>query len=180
MTREQALQSILTGVRIVEEQKKAGVELLATGEMGIGNTTTSSAVLAALLQIDPEKVTGRGAGLTSAGLSRKIQVIRQALAVAGRERSGGCTRKGALISAAWQACIWERQRCVFGADRRIYLRDGGASCLQALSGGKGIYDRLSQTQEAEMQILLEALGLSASLDCDMCLEGTGSWPFSGA
>src|SRR5699024_1457188 len=52
MTREQALQSILTGVRIVEEQKKAGVALLATGEMGIGNTTTSSAVLAALLQID--------------------------------------------------------------------------------------------------------------------------------
>ena len=44
MTREQALQSILTGVRSVEEQKKAGVELLATGEMGIGNTTTSSAV----------------------------------------------------------------------------------------------------------------------------------------
>ena len=65
----------------MEEQKKAGVALLATGEMGIGNTTTSSAVLAALLQIDSEKVTGRGAGLTSAGLSRKIRVIRQALAL---------------------------------------------------------------------------------------------------
>ena len=81
MTREQALQSILTGVRIVEEQKKAVVALLATGEMGIGNTTTSSAVIAALLEKDPREVTGRGAGLDSEGLKRKIQVIRRGLAL---------------------------------------------------------------------------------------------------
>ena len=53
----------------------AGYRILATGELGIGNTTTSSAVAAALLGCDPALVTGRGAGLSDAGLLRKRQVI---------------------------------------------------------------------------------------------------------
>src|SRR5699024_9651524 len=51
----------------------------ATGEMGIGNTTSSSAIASVLLGKDPETVTGRGAGFSSAGLQKKIQVIRQAI-----------------------------------------------------------------------------------------------------
>lgn len=182
MTRDQALQSILTGVRIVEEQKKAGVELLATGEMGIGNTTTSSAVLAALLQIDPEKVTGRGAGLTSAGLSRKIQVIRQALALhkpdvndpvdvlakVGGFDIGGIA--GVYLGAAKM--------------RLPVLIDGFISGTAALLAcrlcpeAKEYMIASHKSKEPGMQILLKALGLSASLDCDMCLgEGTGAVAF---
>ena len=79
MTREQAIRAILTGIEIAGERKAEGYDLLATGEMGIGNTTTSSAVASVLLGKRAEEVTGRGAGLSSEGLQRKIRVIRQAL-----------------------------------------------------------------------------------------------------
>ena len=182
MTRDQALQSILTGVRIVEEQKKAGVELLATGEMGIGNTTTSSAVLAALLQIDPEKVTGRGAGLTSAGLSRKVQVIRQALALHKPDANDpvDVLAKVGGFDIGGLAGV-----CLGAAKMRLpVLIDGFISGTAALLAcrlcpeAKEYMIASHKSKEPGMQILLEALGLSASLDCDMCLgEGTGAVAF---
>ena len=79
MTRMQALQAILTGIHQVKEKKEAGYKIIATGEMGIGNTTTSSMLVAALTGRTAEEVTGRGAGLNDAGLLRKQQVIAQAL-----------------------------------------------------------------------------------------------------
>ena len=182
MTREQALQSILTGVRIVEEQKKAGVELLATGEMGIGNTTTSSAVLAALLQIDPEKVTGRGAGLTSAGLSRKIQVIRQALALHKPDANDPVD----VLAKVGGFDIGGLAGVYLGAAKMHLpvLIDGFISGTAALLAcrlcpeAKEYMIASHKSKEPGMQILLKALGLSASLDCDMCLgEGTGAVAF---
>ena len=62
--REQAVQAVAAGIELVRTQQQNGVRLLATGEMGIGNTTTSSAVLAVLLGTDVEAVTGRGGGIT--------------------------------------------------------------------------------------------------------------------
>ena len=182
MTREQALQSILTGVRIVEEQKKAGVELLATGEMGIGNTTTSSAVLAALLQIDPEKVTGRGAGLTSAGLLRKIQVIRQALALHKPDANDPVD----VLAKVGGFDIGGLAGVYLGAAKMHLpvLIDGFISGTAALLAcrlcpeAKEYMIASHKSREPGMQILLKALGLSASLDCDMCLgEGTGAVAF---
>lgn len=79
MTRMQALQAILTGIHQVKEKKEAGYKIIASGEMGIGNTTTSSMLVAALTGRTAEEVTGRGAGLNDAGLLRKQQVIAQAL-----------------------------------------------------------------------------------------------------
>lgn len=81
MTRAQAEAAIEAGIGLVEEQKRQGIQLLATGEMGIGNTTTSSAVACVLLDRAPEEMTGRGAGLSDEGLRKKIQVIHQALQV---------------------------------------------------------------------------------------------------
>ena len=75
MTRAQAVEAVGRGIRLVQEQKAAGVQLLATGEMGIGNTTTSSAVAAALLGQPVERMTGRGAGLSDEGLARKVDAI---------------------------------------------------------------------------------------------------------
>ena len=69
----------IPGIGLVLECKEKGYGILATGEMGIGNTTTSSAVTAALLQCEAGEVTGRGAGLTDQGLARKQQVVRTAL-----------------------------------------------------------------------------------------------------
>ena len=81
MSREEAVQAILAGVEVAQELRGQGVKLLATGEMGIGNTTTSSAMAAVLLDRPVEDMTGRGAGLSSEGLRRKISAIETAVAV---------------------------------------------------------------------------------------------------
>ena len=64
MSRAQAVQSIACGIELVQAQKRQGVQMLATGEMGIGNTTTSSAVASVLLGRPVQEMTGRGAGLS--------------------------------------------------------------------------------------------------------------------
>lgn len=79
MSRGQVEQAVLTGVELVEELKEQGVGLVATGEMGIGNTTTSSAVACVLLNRPVAEMTGRGAGLSDKGLERKLWAIQTAL-----------------------------------------------------------------------------------------------------
>ena len=79
MRRETAVQAIAAGIALAREQAAAGVGLLATGEMGIGNTTTSSAVASVLLGAPVEEMTGRGAGLSDAGLVRKVDAIRRGI-----------------------------------------------------------------------------------------------------
>ncbi len=81
MTRAEAVVAMRHGMEVVENRLAAGFDLLALGEMGIGNTTAASAVTAALLGLDPELVAGRGSGLDAAGLARKIAVIRHGLEV---------------------------------------------------------------------------------------------------
>ena len=77
MTRHQAEAAILAGVELVRAEAERGTRLLAAGEMGIGNTTTASAVTAVLTGVEPERVTGRGAGLSDEGLRRKLRAIRR-------------------------------------------------------------------------------------------------------
>ena len=79
MTLEQAKEAILTGIRLVEERKNEGYRIIATGEAGIGNTSTSSAILSVLLDVPVETVTGRGSGLTDEGLLRKQNAIKKAI-----------------------------------------------------------------------------------------------------
>jgi len=79
MTRAQAVEAVETGIEAAGHLKEQGYSLIGVGEMGIGNTTTSSAVVSALLGLAPEAVTGRGAGLTDAGLAKKIQVIQEGI-----------------------------------------------------------------------------------------------------
>ena len=81
MSREDACRAISYGMELVKGYAEQGYQLLATGEMGIGNTTTSSAVAAVLLNMPVETVTGRGAGLSDAGLQRKCDAIHRAIEV---------------------------------------------------------------------------------------------------
>lgn len=81
MSRQKAQEAILAGVELVSDMKALGYDILVTGEMGIGNTTTSSALASQLLGLSPQAVTGRGAGLDDEGLNRKIQAIRKAIEV---------------------------------------------------------------------------------------------------
>lgn len=81
MTRAQAVQAVCAGMELVRREAEQGTNILAAGEMGIGNTTAASAVSAVLLGCPPETVTGRGAGLSDAGLTRKIAAVRRAILV---------------------------------------------------------------------------------------------------
>ena len=83
MTRDEAQRAIQSGIDLVSDMARKGYNVIATGEMGIANTTTSSAVASVLLGIAPEKVTGRGAGLSGEGLKRKVAAIERAIAVNG-------------------------------------------------------------------------------------------------
>lgn len=91
MTREQA---ILAGALLVKDCKEQDVSLLATGEMGIGNTTTASAVASVLLGCDPEAITGRGAGLSDEGLARKKAAICRAIQINQPKPGGPAGRAG--------------------------------------------------------------------------------------
>ncbi len=79
MSSEELDRCIEAGIDIAARAKDAGYGLLALGEMGIGNTTTSSCVCAGLLRLDARTVTGRGAGLSDEGLKRKISVVQEAI-----------------------------------------------------------------------------------------------------
>ena len=81
MDRHTAEAALLAGAGLVREMKQKGYRLIATGEMGIGNTTASAALASALLGLPPEETAGRGAGLSDAGLARKRAAVARALAV---------------------------------------------------------------------------------------------------
>ncbi|NTU79715.1 MAG: nicotinate-nucleotide--dimethylbenzimidazole phosphoribosyltransferase [Chloroflexales bacterium] len=81
MSREQAQTAVEIGITVADEVIASGVDMIATGEMGIGNTTASSAIVAAITGRPAAEVTGRGTGIDDAGLQRKVALIEQALAL---------------------------------------------------------------------------------------------------
>ena len=81
MTRNQALQALLVGVEMADQAKEQNVDLVGTGDMGIGNTTPSSAILACLTQLPVSQVTHRGTGIDDSTLHHKIKVIEQAISL---------------------------------------------------------------------------------------------------
>jgi nicotinate-nucleotide--dimethylbenzimidazole phosphoribosyltransferase len=87
MAREQAVAGILAGAAIAEELAAEGFGIVATGDMGIGNTTAAAAVAAALLAVEPEAVCGRGTGVDDVGLARKVEIVRLALAANDPDRA---------------------------------------------------------------------------------------------
>ena len=179
MTREQAVAAIEVGIAKAEELHAQGYEILATGEMGIGNTTTSSAMTAVYLGLDVETVTGRGAGLSSHGLQRKIHVIKQAIAVnqpdpedpldvlakvGGLDIAGMC---GLFLGGA--------------AQQMPVVMDGFISQVAALTAMRLVpecadYILASHvSEEPGANILLKALEKDAFLTCGMRLgEGSGA------
>lgn len=110
MTREQAVTAILTGAKLAAE---TDADALGVGEMGIGNTTTSSAVLAVLLSAEVETVTGRGGGVTDESFLRKKAIIRQAIEVNRPDRDDRWTclpRWAASTLPPCAARFWGRRR----------------------------------------------------------------------
>lgn len=81
MTREETVQAIEVGINVAKEQIAKGTDLIGLGEMGIGNTTPSSALIAYFAKLPVEQVTGRGTGINQAGLENKIRVIEEAIRI---------------------------------------------------------------------------------------------------
>ena len=79
MTEQETVKAIMAGIRLAEEAAKSGTDIIGTGEMGIANTTPSTAIFCALLGFSPEDITGSGTGLDEKGISRKAEAVKQAL-----------------------------------------------------------------------------------------------------
>ena len=196
--------AIETGKELVRECKEKGYEILAVGEMGIGNTTPTSALLAALLDLPAEAVTGRGAGLNDAGLARKVQVITQALArvqgtvdakqSAGQEQTdvkpqcGKTDAQGTVDAKQLLAELGGLEIAgmvgVFLGARQYQIPvvlDGAITCVAALVAMRmdaEIVDYLLAShvsEEASGRLALDALGLPAVIHGKLCLgEGSGA------
>lgn len=179
MTREQAIRAIEIGIEAAEMMKEKGYDIIVTGEMGIGNTTTSSAVASVLLEIPVERMTGRGAGLSTEGLNRKITAIKKAIALHNPDKNQPIdvlAKVGGFDIAAIAGLF------LGGAALHMpVLIDGVISATGALAAAKICplaKDYMLAThvsKEPAGALLLEALGKEAPLHCDMCLgEGTGA------
>lgn len=182
MTREEATQAILTGMELVKARKDEGYQILATGEMGIGNTTTSSAVASVLLKRPVELMTGRGAGLSSEGLKRKIRAIEKAIEI-NRPDAGDALDVLAKVGGfdlAGLAGVY-----LGGAYYHLpVIIDGFISAVAALIAfrlcpvSREYMIASHVSKEPGMQMILDELNMSASLTCEMCLgEGTGAVAF---
>ena len=179
MTREDSLAAMAEGAALTEELIREGTELLAVGEMGIGNTTTATALSAALLNLDPDRITGRGAGLSTAGLERKKRVIRRALARidrAEKEPVSLMAELGGLDIAAMCGAF-----LAAAANRTPVIIDGAVSsiaayCALRLCPNAGAAMLASHVSSEPLGVLLlEKLGLEAPMEAGMHLgEGSGA------
>ena len=179
MTREQALQAVLNGASVVKAEIDKGLDILGTGDMGIGNTTPSAAIAAAITGRAPAEIVGRGTGVDDAGLARKVAAVQRALAVnrpdphdgldvlakVGGFEIGGLA--GAILAAA--------------ARRKPIIIDGFISTAAALIAVtlapqvRPFLIAAHRSQEKGHRIMLDWLGLEPVLDLDLRLgEGTGA------
>ena len=179
MTETQTLQAIETGIRLAKERKAAGDDILVTGEMGIGNTTTSAAIASVLLHLPVEAVAGRGAGLSDAGLLRKREAIKRAIAVNKPDPADAfdvLQKLGGFDLAGLVGLYIGAAAC-----RMPILIDGLISSVAALVAARLVPNCVTAmlashcSKEPVAEAILDELGLSAILYADMKLgEGTGA------
>lgn len=179
MTEEEAIAAIAVGIDMVRDCKKDGYTILATGEMGIGNTTTSSAVTAALLHCDVSQVTGRGAGLSGEGLIHKQQVILEAIQKYDLYHKDALTVLKTVggFDIAGLAGV-----CMGGAIYHVpIVLDGVISMVSALlaerilPGTKAYVLPSHKGKEPAVELLMKELGLEPVIDANLALgEGSGA------
>ena len=179
MSRQQAMEAILTGIHLVQTLQENGCHIIATGEMGIGNTTTSSAMASVFLQQPPEMVTGKGAGLSGEGLERKIQVIHRALA---QNQPNPADPLDVLSKVGGYDIAGLTGIFLGGGIYRIpILMDGLISSIAALTAVRlcpAVKEYLLAShvsKEPAGKQVLNVLQKKPMLTCDFCLgEGTGA------
>lgn len=179
LTESEVRAALAAGAAIAAEEIAPGCDLLVLGDMGIGNTTASAAVIAAGLGLSAEQVTGRGTGIDDATRTHKIDLVGQALTRAGDRVADPVQRLAALGSAdlaAGAGCL------VAAARARVpVLLDGVVALAEAtvaddLAPGTVAWCRAGhRSTEPAQQLALEKLGLEPVLDLGMRLgEGSGA------
>jgi nicotinate-nucleotide--dimethylbenzimidazole phosphoribosyltransferase len=180
MSLQEARLAIDHGRRLVRDEIKTGLDVVLTGDMGIGNTTASAALICALTQLDPKDVVGRGTGVDDAGLERKRAAVRKALERNAEQIAKGpldaLAAVGGLEIAGLVGVILEG-----ASQRRPVVIDGfisGAAALTAARmapGATGYMIASHRSQELGHAAALKNLGLKPLLDLDLRLgEGTGA------
>jgi nicotinate-nucleotide--dimethylbenzimidazole phosphoribosyltransferase len=178
MTREQALRAIEIGLEMAKKAVDEGYEVIGVGEMGIGNTTTSSCVLCALTGIDPMDAVGRGGCITDAMFAHKRDVVRQALDVNAPDASdvvGVLAKVGGFDLAAMAgvylgAALYRIPVVIDG-----YISAVGALCAYRLCNTVKAFLFPSHCScEAGYTLAMNEMGLSPYLNLEMRLgEGSG-------
>jgi nicotinate-nucleotide--dimethylbenzimidazole phosphoribosyltransferase len=179
MERDEARRSLEIGIETAQDAVERGATLIGIGDMGIANSTSAAAILAATSGIDPARIAGRGTGVDDAGMHRKVAAIEAALARHRGELGDGVALVAALggFEIAAMAGV-----CIGGAAMRVpVVVDGFIATAAAAIANKlypGICDYLffaHRSAEGGHQLALAALGVSALLDLGMRLgEGTGA------
>jgi nicotinate-nucleotide--dimethylbenzimidazole phosphoribosyltransferase len=179
MTLEQATQAIETGIEIVSAEINKGLDIVGTGDMGIGNTTASSAICAVMTGKTPMEVTGRGTGLNDQQLQHKVEVIDRALAV----NRPDSTKPLEVLAKVGGLEIGGLAGVMLGAaaHRVPVVIDGFISGAAALIAA-GLCSQCKEymiaghvSVEPGHKYILEHLGLNPLLNLDMRLgEGTGA------
>ena len=178
-TGKAALIMVTTDKGLAGALKEKGYGILLAGEMGIGNTTTSSAVVSVLLDQDAEDVTGRGAGLSSEGLKRKVQVIRESICLNQPDRKDVLdvlSKVGGLDIAGLAGVFLGGAICHIPVMIDGFISSAAALCAVRMVPECADYMLAShRSGETAGGMVLEALGLSPFLDCNMSLgEGSGA------
>lgn len=176
MTKEEALRALMTGIEAAKAVKDCGYDIFGIGEMGIGNTTTSACVLAALCGKTGEDVVGRGGGLNDEGLAKKIRIVDEAISgldpadvIGVLAKVGGfdiCAMTGAFLGAAYY--------------RIPVVIDGYISAVAALCAYRLARNSVNfmfgshQSKEKGYLIAMDALGVKPYFNLGMRLgEGSG-------
>lgn len=179
MTRDEATRAVAQGIEIAERLVSEGVGLIATGDMGIGNTTASSAITAVVTGTEPRLVTGRGTGIDDEGLERKVRTIERSIAVNRPDPADGI----GVLAAVGGFEIGGLAGVILGAaaNRVPVMLDGfnaGAAALIAATICPAVRPHLIAghvSQERGHRVALEWLGLTPLLDLGLRLgEGTGA------
>jgi nicotinate-nucleotide--dimethylbenzimidazole phosphoribosyltransferase len=179
MTREQAIRCLEIGIDAAKEQIGEGADLIACGDMGIGNTTASSAITSVATGADPSITTGRGTGLDDPGLAHKVEVIRKAIEVNNPDPRDGMdvlTKVGGLEIGVLAGAMLGT-----AASHRPVVVDGFISGAAALIAwlisptARDYFIAAHQSVEPGHRVGLDAMGLTPLLDMGMRLgEGTGA------
>lgn len=179
MTREEAVAALEIGIGMAQDEINKGANLLGTGEMGIGNTTPSTAILSVLADCDPLEITGRGAGVGQGGILHKAEVIREAIMINQPDPADGID----ILAKIGGFEIGGMAGVMLGAaaNRIPVVIDGYISTVAALIATKiepKTKDYLIPSHasaEPGGQKASELLGLEPMLKMEMCLgEGSGA------